>query len=584
MHWREWSDEAFAEARASGAPVLLFLRASWCRWCRELEREVLRDPRIERLIEDGFIPIQVDKDRRPDIDARYSKGGWPTLAYLDDAGELIASDAYLEVPEFQARLQLVAGYYAENRDAIKRRLSEAGEEIERGIQALPRSGATGPREEAAIIDWVAHALLESADPKWGGWGMQHKFPHPEAIDFALIRWSQTGDEAMRKLVLRTLRNMQQGEIHDRVEGGFYRYATSRDWNAPHYEKMLDSNAQRLFAYLEGYQALGDETFRETALSTLGWMERTLLDPATGAFRGSQDANPTYARLATLEARRSAAAPACDPTIFANWNAIAASSLFKAATVLDDTHWRDLGLRALDFVVGELFDEREGVYHYWDGDYHLPGMLSDQAYVLRALIDAQPHQRGAHYLELAQVLAGLTIETLRAPGGAFWDTRHDPRARGGLRRRNLSLLENSVLAEALLRLAQLTGETHYADVARGALHAFAGDYKRYAHFVAGYARTLDLFLHPPVHVIVVGARAASDTRALRAAALAPYVASRVVQVIDPAEQPGLLERFGLPLPTDGAARAFVNRGRESYAETSDAARLPTLMTRIERDGG
>ena len=79
------------------------------------------------------------------------------------------------------------------------------------------------------------SVLETADPVYGGWGKLHKFPHPEAIDFALIRWSQTGDEAMRKLVLRTLRNMQAGEIHDQVEGGFYRYATSPDWNAPHFE-------------------------------------------------------------------------------------------------------------------------------------------------------------------------------------------------------------------------------------------------------------------------------------------------------------------------------------------------------------
>ena len=152
----------------------------------------------------------------------------------------------------------------------------------------------------------------------------------------------------------------------------------------------------------------------------------------------------------------------------------------------------------------------------------------------------------------------------------------------MRRRNLSILENSVLAEALLRLSHLTGEVHYAEVARATLHAFASDYKRYAQFVAGYARALDLLVHPPVQVIVVGGLEAPDTRALRAAALAPYVASRVVQVIDPADEAGLLERFGLPRPETGAARAFVNRGRESYAETSDAARLPALMTRIERD--
>ena len=129
----------------------------------------------------------------------------------------------------------------------------------------------------------------------GGWGTQHKFPHPDAIDFALIRWSQTGDEAMRKLVTRTLRHMQEGEIHDRVEGGFYRYATQPNWSVPHHEKMLDSNAQRIYAYLEAWQALGEKDYLTTARRGLSWILETLHDEQTHAFMGSQDADAEYAR-------------------------------------------------------------------------------------------------------------------------------------------------------------------------------------------------------------------------------------------------------------------------------------------------
>ena len=254
MQWNDWSDEAFASARERGRPVLLFLQASWCRWCRELERRSLSDPRAQRLIDDHFVAIRVDKDRRPDLDARYSKGGWPTLSWLDDSGELITSDAYLEPDELVERLQLIAGYWAENREVIRRRLSEAAEAVARGGPrgAVPHGGPVQPPppkrdSDREIVDWVARTLLESADPQWGGWGREHKFPHPEAIDFALIRWSQSGDEAMRRLVLRTLRNMQQGEIHDRVEGGFYRFENWPDWSAPQFEKVLDSNAKRLYS-------------------------------------------------------------------------------------------------------------------------------------------------------------------------------------------------------------------------------------------------------------------------------------------------------------------------------------------------
>jgi uncharacterized protein YyaL (SSP411 family) len=375
--------------------------------------------------------------------------------------------------------------------------------------------------------------------------------------------------------------MQQGQIHDRVEGGFYRYATNPDWSDPHYEKVLDSNAQRLRAYLEAYQALGEDSFRETAEGIVGWMRATLLDPETGCFRGSQDADPSYAHLETREARRAATPPTCDQTIFANWNAMAVSALLKAGAVLSDEDMKAQAVRTLDFLVEELYDTRNGVYHYWDGTYHLPGLLSDQAYTLRALIDAAQFVGQGRFLEQAEELAGLTVEKLKSESGGFWDTAHDPGAHGGLRRRNRSILENSVMAEALLRLSHFTREPTWADTARETLAAFLPDYKRYGHFVAGYARAVDLLLNPPAHVTVVGPLEREDTRALREAALAPYVASRILQTVDPVADAALLERIGMPDIEDGPARAFVHRGKESYAETSDPTRLPALMTRIER---
>ena len=152
--------------------------------------------------------------------------------------------------------------YAENRESIRSQIQEL-EEQRRAAQTAASGGLLGKPERKTIsmdvVDHVARTIVESSDPDWGGWGREHKFPHPEAIDFALIRWSQTGDKDMYSLVTRTLRNMQEGEIHDRVEGGFYRYATQPDWSLPHHEKMLDSNAQRLFAYIEAYQALGELT-------------------------------------------------------------------------------------------------------------------------------------------------------------------------------------------------------------------------------------------------------------------------------------------------------------------------------------
>jgi uncharacterized protein YyaL (SSP411 family) len=247
-------------------------------------------------------------------------------------------------------------------------------------------------------------------------------------------------------------------------------------------------------------------------------------------------------------------------------------------VLGEASYARTALDTLDFLWDKLFDAERGICHYFDTAPHLPGMLSDQAYTLRAFVDAAQYTGETRYLDSARELADWTLEHLRSTDGSFYDTPHNPKARGGLKRRDRSILENAVLAEALLRLSQMTWVPDYADTAREALTAFGRTYKAYGHYVAGYARAVDLSLNPPVHITVVGPFGDARSHDLLRAALKPYVASRVVQLLDPERDPDLLERSGLPTKTERPT-AYMARGRESYAETTDATRLLALMTRL-----
>ena len=585
MQWHDWNDDAFERARERDCAVLVFLRASWCRWSRELKQKTFADERVKALLSEQFVCIEVDKDRRPDIDARLRHGGWPTLAWLDADGELLGTDNYLESDALVARLEQIIAHFPGRRAELRRELASSSQsEIELEVAAhAPHSRPRRRRStdlSSEIVDDVVETLIETADPVNGGWGVRHKFPHPEALHFLIVRWTQTGDRRIQRIVLRTLRRMQGGEIYDKVEGGFYRYATQADWSVPHHEKMLDSNANRMLAYVEAHQAMGGDKFRHTAEGIIEWMQSTLLDPETGAFRGSQDADPVYAHLSTEEERERHGRPACDPTIFTHWNAMAVASLLKASLVFGEDRYRDQALTTLDFLMEHLWDERHGMYHYWDGTYNLPGMLTDQGYTLRALIEAMHYAGENRYLDRAVQLAHCTIAHLQSDDGSFYDSTHAPKARGSSGR-NRSLLENAVMAQALLRLSHMTRDPFFAERGRAALASFAVDYKRFGHFVAGYGRAVDLLYHEPVHITIVGSRQGDHTRALREAALRPYVASRIVQTIDPETDAELLLRCALPAPTGDSARAYVHQGHESYAETSKPERLPALMARAER---
>ena len=81
--WYEWDEESFELADTLELPVLLYITAPWCEPCHLMEESTLADPEVVQTINDDFIPILVDADKRPDVDSRYNKGGWPTTAFLN---------------------------------------------------------------------------------------------------------------------------------------------------------------------------------------------------------------------------------------------------------------------------------------------------------------------------------------------------------------------------------------------------------------------------------------------------------------------------------------------------------------------
>ncbi|MCI0586566.1 MAG: DUF255 domain-containing protein [Planctomycetes bacterium] len=576
IRWIEWGEEAFRRAREEDRPILLTIVASWCRWCKEIDATTFSDAEVVRTIEESYVPVRVDKDRRPDVNERYNAGGWPTIAFLTPDGDLIAGDTFLGAKDLLSLLERVRGFYRENREAIRSRIADV---LAKSIRAQERREAFAGSLSPEIPRRVAEAILSKFDPLYGGFGDGQKFAHPEALDFALVWCARTGDEPMAEGVRRTLDHIAGGEIHDRVDGGLFRYAATRDWRVPNTEKVLESNAGPLRSFLEGWQVFGKEEYRAVAAGILRWASATLVDPETGAFFGSQDADPAYYAL-PVEERRRRGAPPIDRTIYTNWNAMMVSSLLKAHVVLGEERWRETALGTLRFLLEEMYEEGRGMHHYWDGTFHLPGLLTDQAYTVRALVDAVQYTGDNRFLVPATDLARSLVRHQSSPGGGFYDIRSDPLALGGLKRQNRSILENAVVAEAFLRLAYFTREESLRETARRTFEAFTRDYKQYGYYVAGYGRAVDLYFHEPIQVTIVGPRGAEATDRLRRAAFERYLGSRIVQVLDPALDGEILARAGLPARESPVA--YLTIGRASYAEVSDPADLPSVLAMGERD--
>src|ERR687886_82401 len=62
-----------------------------CHWCHVMEHESFEDPETARLLNEHFVPVKVDREERPDLDAIYmtavqalnhGQGGWPMSVWL----------------------------------------------------------------------------------------------------------------------------------------------------------------------------------------------------------------------------------------------------------------------------------------------------------------------------------------------------------------------------------------------------------------------------------------------------------------------------------------------------------------------
>jgi hypothetical protein len=577
IHWRHWGPDAFQEAAREDKPILLAISAVWCHWCHVMDETSYSDEQVISLINDRYVPVRVDNDQRPDINARYNMGGWPSTAFLTSDGEVLAGLTYVPPDQMRQVLDQVSTHFRANREAIEAKVWDIRA---RRDEALASAGAG--ELSAEIVEQVLAAIGDAYDPVYGGFGGAPKFPHTDVLDLLLHAGQRRDDRDLVHMARKTLERMSGGGIFDHEWGGFFRYATNRDWSVPHFEKMLEDNSNLLRSLLRLYRISGDRAHADIARRVIKYMERWLSDPETGAFYGSQDADEEFYARSAAE-RENVRAPYVDRTVYTSWNAMAASAYLEASWTLDRPDLGDRARRALDFFWRECRAPEGGVYRFHDGSPHQPGLLGDQVFTARALLDAYEVSGQSAYLEQARELAALLLGRFAdGNAGGFYDAWEDHEALGRLNVRQKPLAENAVAAEVFLRLAQLTRGPGYEETARRTLEAFSGDQDVMGHFAAGYARAVDLFLHPPLEVRIVGDSAQPATAALHTSALALPVAARTVDVLHPLRDAARLE--ALALPAEPSPAAYVCHGTLCSAPVQEAGDLLAAVVEMGRVAG
>ncbi len=513
--WLPWGAEAFNRAEREGKAILLSISAVWCHWCHVMDETSYSDQAVIELINKNFIPVRVDSDRNPDINRRYNQGGWPTTAFLDARGTLLAGATYIPPETMRAALERIAALYASHDVSV---------EAPDSSFSMPAASTRGL--DLRMAEEIGAQLLRAWDRPYGGLGREPKFPQTEALSLALGLYIDEGNEEYLVFARTTLEAMIRGNLLDKVEGGFFRYSTTRDWSIPHYEKMLADNSALIGVLLKIYALTGAEIFRRTAGETAAYVYSTLSD-GVSRFYGSQDADEHYYLLGATERSR-LSPPPVDRTVYTDLAAHAAVSLLVEGTALGRPEHVSLALAALEFLWSELYLPGEGMAHYHDGAARRLGLLDDGVAAAAAYSTAYAYTGDEDHLRRARTLLNLTV-------GHHWDEERSlflDTSRGhllpGLQPEPAELGSQARAAEAMLLYGALSGDEEWYERAGTALSGASGMAAAYGVMAASFATAVNLYLRGPLLVKISGGPVETARRFLRVAALSPQ--ARTLPVI------------------------------------------------------
>ncbi|HUJ25144.1 MAG TPA: thioredoxin domain-containing protein [Myxococcales bacterium] len=638
VDWHPWGDEAFAKARALQRPVFLSIGYATCHWCHVMEEESFESPDVAQIVNERFVPVKVDREERPDVDAIYMQavqlvsghGGWPMSVFLTPEGKPFFAGTYFPARDgergarfgFRTILFELDRVWREERQRADASADQIAAAVRQSLSAAPAAGLPGIH----VLHQAMSSYADMFDAREGGVKRAPKFPSSMNVRFLLRYWKRTSDEEALRMATLTLTKMALGGIYDQVGCGFHRYSTDAQWLVPHFEKMLYDNALLATAYVEGWQATGDAFFRRIACEVLDYVAREMTD-ASGAFWSATDADsegeegtffvwtPAQLReaLGDEDGERAAALlRATDAGNFEGSNVLSLEQVPDADALaflqrirpklyaararrpppLTDTKiltsWNGLMIGAFARA-GLAFDRADYVERAVRAAAQLTStpelrrtgrhaaLLEDHAFLAAGLLDVYEGSGEARWLAKARQLQAALAGRFADPDGGFFRTPQDHEALLAREKPSYDGAEptgNSAAALTLLRLEAITGEARYRDEAENLLKSFGQILGSVPIAMGEMLLAVDFLLDPAKEVVLVRPRGGSDA-ALLAAARAKFSPSQVLIRHEDGAPPATALAAGRP-PRDGQATAYVCVKGACQLPVTSAAELDKLL--------
>lgn len=513
ISWLNYSKRALQRAEEENKPIFLHVSAKWSLFCRKMRENILNDSDIVDTIEKNFIPVQVDKEQRPDIDSIYQKAshvlglgsGWPLNLFLNSDGKPFGGITYKEEEKenFKTQLEKAFESYRSNKEKFDSRAQVIVDAI-KPIEVVP----SDIRED--FLQNPEEDILTEIDFEYGGFKKTPKFPPFAHVDLLLWRYWIRPKPWVFNAIEKTLNCMVSGGIYDHIEGGFHRYCIDRAWNIPHFEKLAVDNAWHIINFLDAYNIMKSSFYKEIASQTIDYIRENLLSPEN-SFYASQFGDSIYytwdeselqeispmtlalvdgnamvdgrfiligrdrtlisqLREKFLSKLKNRKKPDVDKTIFCSINAICAEAFVKAWRVLGNEVYLNSAIKSIEHTLNSLFIGKA----LYRTDEDVPALLEDFAYMISSLITLYEVTAERRYKDIAITLMDLALEILwDDKNGGFFDS---PEPIISIRQKSINDMPypsaNSIMIINLSKLYAITGDERFRNLANFALKAFS----------------------------------------------------------------------------------------------------------------
>lgn len=277
VDWVEWGEAAIERAKKENK--LLFISVGYfaCHWCHVMQRESFSDKTIADKLNKNYISVKVDRELSPVLDknliefVQVSNGsaGWPLNVFVTPEGYSLVGMTYLPPTNFSSVLDQLDSKWGESDKALSLRAKTMSANLagmlNKQEQKIPGSMEA---QKARFID----VAMQYADHLNGGYGERMKFPQIPKL-WALLKLNrlQKNEDATDFLELTFDKLISQG-LHDEIAGGFYRYTTDPDWETPHFEKMIYTNALMPLVLFDAAEVYNNPEYSQTAIDTLRYLQ------------------------------------------------------------------------------------------------------------------------------------------------------------------------------------------------------------------------------------------------------------------------------------------------------------------------